>query len=106
MTAEFSAYNTNPSVKATSPKKLNMQLLMKIQGDKSKFCWNASVSLQLGVILLSAYTTLTSNLTTETTLFLIPILSICAPLMRWRADYLKGAYQSLLRKFEFYDELS
>jgi hypothetical protein len=25
--------------------------------------------------------------------------------MRWRADYLKGEYQSLLRKFEFFDGL-
>ncbi len=48
---------------------------------------------------------MTQNLTTLTALFLIPILSVLAPLMRWRADYLKGDYQSLLRKFEFLDGL-
>lgn len=95
---------TNTPVNTTA-QKLNVQLLMKLQGDKAKFWWNASVTLQIGIILLSAYTTLTSNFTTETALFVIPIMSICSPLMRWRADALKGAYQSLLRKFEFYDGL-
>lgn len=85
--------------------KLNVQLLMKLQGDKAKSWWNASIFLQIGVILLSAYSTLTNQLTTETALILIPLLSICAPLMRWRADFLKGRYQSVLRKFEFYDGL-
>lgn len=85
--------------------KLNVQLLMKIQGDRSKKWWNVSIALQVGIIFLSAYSTMTQNLTTLTALFLIPILSVLAPLMRWRADYLKGDYQSLLRKFEFFDGL-
>ncbi|MBA3869517.1 MAG: hypothetical protein H0X30_10210 [Anaerolineae bacterium] len=91
------------NVAAHSSSKLNVQLLMKIQGEKAKLWWNISVALQVGIIFLSAYTTLTNNFTTETALFVIPIMSICSPLMRWRADILKGAYQSLLRKFEFYD---
>lgn len=70
--------------------KLNVQLLMKIQGDRSKKWWNVSTALQVGIIFLSAYSTMTQNLTTLTALFLIPILSVLAPLMRWRADYLKG----------------
>src|SRR5258708_29163304 len=90
---------TNPSPK------LNVQLLMKIQGDRTKFWWNASIILQVGVIVLTAYTTLTQNFTTETALFFIPVLSILAPLTRWRADYLMEKYQSLLRKFEFFDGL-
>jgi len=93
------------NVVAHAPAKLNVQLLMKIQGDKAKLWWNVSVALQVAIILLSAYTTLTNNFTTETALFVIPIMSICSPLMRWRADLLKGEYQSLLRKFEFYDGL-
>lgn len=85
--------------------KLNLQLLMKIWGDEAKFWWNASIMVQVGVILLSAYSTLTQNFTTVTALFLIPIMSVLAPLMKWRADYKKGDYQALLRKFEFFDGL-
>lgn len=94
----------NTRMKDVSPK-INLHLMMKVQGDSAKFWWNSSILLQLGVILLSAYTTLTNNLTTETALFLIPLLSVCSPLAKWRSDYLKGEYQSLLRKFELYDGL-
>lgn len=85
--------------------KLNVQLLMKIQGDRAKKWWSGSIALQVGIILLSGYLTMTQSQTTMIALLLVPILSVFAPMMRWRADYLKGGYQSLLRKFEFLDGL-
>jgi|GEM_PF-2447022 len=96
---------TNSLPTGSTGQKLNVQLLMKIFGDKAKFWWNFAVVLQISIIGLSAFTTLTNILTTEAALFIIPTLSIFAPLMRWRSDYMKGEYQSLLRKFEFLDGL-
>ncbi len=98
-----SSDTTNTAGQSSS--KLNVQLLMKIQGDRAKFWWVASIWLQVGIIGLSAYTTLTNNFATEIALLIVPVVSIATTLVRWRADVLKGAYQSLLRKFEFYDGL-
>ncbi|NJL54933.1 hypothetical protein HC928_06900 [bacterium] len=56
---------TNSLPTGSTGQKLNVQLLMKIFGDKAKFWWNFAVALQISIIGLSAFTTLTNILTTE-----------------------------------------
>lgn len=97
--------STDSTIPKSTEQKLNIQLLMKIQGDKAKTWSNASIAFQAGIIAVSAYSTLTENLVTESTSVIIPFVSILVPFIQWRADRLKSNYQSILQKFEFLDSL-